>query len=71
MLTFHSLFIRRDGGTLDAHTVFLDGLGGVDGHLVIGSVTVGQSEIIVQALHIKVGKDQLKSTNYIRPGLKK
>lgn len=32
--------IRGDGGALDAHAIFLDGLGRVDGNLVIGLVAV-------------------------------
>lgn len=32
--------IGGDGGTLDTDTILLDGLSGIDGHLVVGLVTV-------------------------------
>lgn len=35
--------IWGDGGTLDADTVLLDSLGGLDGDLVIGLITVLQA----------------------------
>ena len=36
-------FIGGDGSTLDTNTIFLDGLRGLDGDLVIGLVTVFKS----------------------------
>ena len=36
----HPVLVRRDRGALNADAVFLDGVGGVDRHLVIGRVTV-------------------------------
>ena len=36
----HTGLIGGDGGALDTDTVLLDGLGGINGNLVIGLVTV-------------------------------
>lgn len=33
---FDAGFVRGDGRALNADTVFEDGIGGVDGHLVVG-----------------------------------
>ena len=43
----HAGFIRRDGGALDAHTVQLDGIGGIDSDFVFGGVPVFNGEIVV------------------------
>ena len=59
-LTLDALLIWRDGGTLDANAVFADGLGRVNCHLIVGGITVGQPQIVVKALHIQIGEDQLQ-----------
>lgn len=51
--------IGGDGGTLDTDLVLLDGLGGVNGDLVVGLVTVLETEIIVLQVDIEVGIDEL------------
>lgn len=51
LVTFNSLFIWGDGSTLDAHTVFFDGVSGVNGDLVIGGIPVRQSQIIVKTIY--------------------
>ncbi len=38
----------------------LDGVGGVDGDLVIRGVTVGQAQVIVLKLHVHIGEDELR-----------
>ena len=59
-LTFDPGFVGSDGGALDADVVLHDGLGGVDGHLIIGLVSVGQPKVIVQTVEVKVWEDQLQ-----------
>lgn len=53
--------IGGDGGTLDTNTVLLDGLGGLNSDLVIGLVTVLNTEIVVLKVDIKVGQNQLSA----------
>ena len=60
--TFDTLLIRGDGSALDSHIVFLDGFRAVDGHLVIRLVTVGEAKVIILALHVHIGEDQLQVT---------
>ena len=43
MIFVHALCIRCDGGTFHSHTIFLGCLGRVDGHLVVGLVTIRQA----------------------------
>jgi hypothetical protein len=57
--TFHTLFIGSNRRTLDADAVFLNGMCGFDGDLVIGRITVFQTQIVVLAIDIDVRKDQL------------
>ena len=59
-LTLDTLFVRRDGGALDADAVLEDCVRRVDSHLVIGGVTVRQTEVIVQHFHVQVREDQLR-----------
>lgn len=56
---FDSLLIGSNGGTLDTDRVLLDGLGGVDGDLIIGLVTVLEAEIVVLEVDVEVGVDEL------------
>ena len=58
-LTLNTLLVRGDGSALNADTVLLDGVRRVDGHLVVGGVAVWQAEVIVQALYVQVGEDEL------------
>lgn len=58
-ITFDSLLIRSDGGTLDANVVLLDGQSRVNGDLVVRGITVGQAQIIVQSFHIHIRKNKL------------
>ena len=39
--------------------MLLDGVGGVDGHLVIGGVAVFDREVVIFDVEVKVGQDQL------------
>ena len=51
--------IGGDGGALDTNTVFFDGLGSVHGDLIVGLVTLLDSEIKVHELDIKIWEDEL------------
>src|SRR5690606_7456641 len=51
--------VRGDGGALDAHAVLPDGVGGVNGDLVVGGIAVLDAEVVVLQVDVEVGKDQL------------
>lgn len=51
--TFHSLLIGSDCGAFNSHVVLENGVGSVDGHLVIGLVAEGQSQVVVEAFDLK------------------
>lgn len=55
----NSGLIGSDGGALDSDRVLLDGLGGINGDLVVGLITVLETEIIVLEVDIKVRVDEL------------
>lgn len=52
-------FIWGDGGTLDTDRVLLDGLGGINGDLVVGLITILESEIVVLEVDVEVWVDEL------------
>ncbi len=54
----HPRLVRRDRRALDAGTVLLDGVGGVDGHLVVGRVAMLHPEVVVLEVDVEVGVDQ-------------
>ena len=51
--------IGGDGGALDTDLVLLDGLGSIDGDLVVGRITVLHAEVVVLEVDVKEGKDEL------------
>ncbi|CAI8207114.1 MAG: Uncharacterised protein [SAR116 cluster bacterium] len=55
----YTLFIRCDGGAFDTHAIFLDGICGIDGDLVIRLVAFFDAEIIIFQINIEIGEDQL------------
>lgn len=55
----HTSLIWGDGGALDTDGVLLDSLGGIDGNLVVGLVTVLESQIVVLEVDIEVWVDEL------------
>lgn len=63
--------IGSDGGALDAHVVLLDGFGSIDGHLVVGLIAVGQSQIVVLDVDVQVREDQLKTVCFNMPSATK
>lgn len=48
-----------DGSALDTHLVLFDGLGSLDGDLVVGSITVLHTEVVVLELDIQEGKNEV------------
>lgn len=61
-ITFHSGFVGGDGGTLDRYAIFLCSQGGIDGDLVVGLITVWQTQVKVFQLHINIAQDELRTT---------
>jgi hypothetical protein len=55
-----SLLVGRDGRALDTDRVLLDRLGSIERDLVIGLVTVGQTEIIVFEVDVEVRVNELQ-----------
>ena len=55
----HARFVGRDGGAFDPDAVALDGLGGVDRHLVGGLVAVLDREVVIFEVDVEIGMDQL------------
>ena len=64
---FHALLVWGDGSTLYTNRVFLDGLGGIEGHLVVGLVTVFQAKIVVLEVNVEVGVDELSKSVSVVP----
>ena len=50
--------VGRDRRALDADAVLLDGVGGVDGHLVVGLVAMLDAEVVVLEVDVEVRADQ-------------
>lgn len=49
----------RERPHLDTDTVLEDGVGGIDGDLVVGLVAVLKSEVVVLDVDVEEGKDEL------------
>ena len=56
---FHALLVGRDRGALDGHVVLEGGVRRVDRHLIVGGVAVGRTQVVVEALDVQVGEDQI------------
>ena len=54
-----ALLVWRDRGAFDADADLLDGVGRVDGHLVVGGVTVLDAEVEIHQVDVEIGVDQL------------
>ena len=67
-LTFDPFFVGRDGSALDADIVFEDGFGRVDRHLIIGLVAMRKPKVVVEAVEVKVGEDQLQGHIEVKVG---
>lgn len=54
-----TLLVWGDGRALDTNRVLLDSLGGIERDLVVGLVTVWQTEVVVLEVDVEVGEDEL------------
>ena len=54
-----ALLVGRDRRAFDADAVLLDGVGGVDRHLVVGRVAVLDAEVVIVQVDVEIGMDQL------------
>lgn len=59
ILTFDSVLVRSDGGALDADVELLDGIGAVDGDLVVSLVPVLDAQVVRVQLNVQEWEDQL------------
>ena len=50
--------VRCDGGAFDADMLALDRLGRVDGHLIVGGITVLDAQIVIVEIHIEIRQNQ-------------
>jgi len=55
---FDARFVGGDGCAFDADSVLVDGVGSVDGDLVVGFVAALDAEVVVFDVDVEVGKDQ-------------
>jgi hypothetical protein len=56
---FDSGLVRSDGGALDADLALFDGLGGVEGDLVVGLISILDAQVEVLDVKIKEWMDEL------------
>lgn len=54
----NACFIGRDGGTFDSNAVLTDGVGSINGNLVIGFVTVFDSEVEIFDVQVEVRENK-------------
>jgi hypothetical protein len=54
----HPCLIRSDGSAFNSYAAFLDGIGSINGHLVIGIVTMLDAKIEIFDVYIKVGENE-------------
>lgn len=59
--TFDTLLIRSNSGTFYANVVLLDGFCRINGHLIICLVPVWKPKVIVFAVYVHIGKNQLQA----------
>jgi len=56
---FDSGFIRSDGSTFDTNFTLFDGIGSIDGDLIVGSISVFDTKIKIFNIEIKEWEDKL------------
>ena len=56
---FNASFVRCDGCALNADAMLLNRTGAIDGDLVVGRISVLNSEVVVLKIDIKIRQDQL------------
>mmetsp|Transcript_18496 Transcript_18496/g.13296 ORF Transcript_18496/g.13296 Transcript_18496/m.13296 type:complete len:332 (+) Transcript_18496:516-1511(+) len=54
---FNTTLIRSNSGTFDTNLMLLDGVSGIDGDLIVGLITRGDTQVIVLGLKIKIRID--------------
>lgn len=54
---FHPLGIGSNGSAFYRHAVLFRSQSGINGHLVIGFVPVGHSQIVILRFQVHIGKD--------------
>ena len=57
--TFDTGLVGSDCGALDTNVVFLDSLGSINRHLVIGLVSVRQAQVVVLNVNVQIRQDEL------------
>lgn len=57
--TLDTGFVGSDCRTLDPNVVFLDGVGGIDGDLIVCDITVLHAEIVVFDIDVQEGQNEL------------
>ncbi len=55
----HPRLVGGDGGAFHADAMLLDGVGGIDRHLVAGPVAILDREIVIVQVDIEIGMDEL------------
>ncbi len=50
--------VRSDRGAFHADAMFLDGIGGIDGDLVVGLVALLDREVVILQIDVEIGQDQ-------------
>jgi hypothetical protein len=51
--------VRSDGGALDTDRVLLDSFGSIDSDLIVGLISIGETEIVVLEIDVEVRVDKL------------
>lgn len=51
-------FVRGDGGTFDTNFALFDGVGGIDGDLIVGGVSMFDAEVEVLNIEVEEGEDE-------------
>lgn len=57
---FYTLLIWGNGCALDTNRVLFDSLGGIERDLVVGLITVWQTQVVVLKVNVEVGVDKLQ-----------
>ena len=66
----NSLLIWSDGSALDSNLTSSDGVGSIDGHLIVGGVSVLNGEVEVLGIKVNIWVDVLQGHELAKNGLK-
>jgi hypothetical protein len=64
--TFDSLLVRGDGGALDTNIMLENSIGGVESDLIVGGVTVRQTQIVVKTFELRSKNNCKKLISFIK-----